>query len=119
MNRAGRWCGPIPRRRCMAIRVRCWINTGGILMYRRDFLKATAALSLAASSALGAEFQDRKPRVGLIGSGWYGKCDLFRPIQVAPVGVGSVGGGDKGVLFEAAGLCGQGPAPMQKPCARR
>ena len=28
-----------------------------------------------------------KKRVGLIGAGWYGKCDLFRLIQVAPVEV--------------------------------
>lgn len=29
----------------------------------------------------------RRKRVGVIGSGWYGKCDLFRLLQVASVGV--------------------------------
>ena len=58
-------------------------------MNRRNFLKVGAA-SLA-FSALGSEAQDvinQKPkRVGLIGCGWYGKADLLRLIQVAPVEV--------------------------------
>ena len=41
-------------------------------------------------------------RVGLIGSGWYGKCDLFRLIQVAPVEVVSLCDVDKKMLAEAA-----------------
>ena len=50
-------------------------------MDRRQFLSTTTA-SLAAALA------DEKPkRVGVIGCGWYGKCDLFRLIQVAPVEV--------------------------------
>ena len=69
-------------------------------MNRREFLKAggAAAAGLFAASSLGgypaslggdvAYAADRKPyRVGLIGSGWYGKSDLFRLIQVAPVEV--------------------------------
>jgi predicted dehydrogenase len=84
-------------------------------MYRRDFLKAGATLSLAASSAMGAEFQDRKPRVGLIGTGWYGKCDLFRLIQVAPVEVVSLCDVDKRLLSEAADLVAQRQASKKKP----
>ena len=41
-------------------------------------------------------------RVGLIGSGWYGKCDLFRLIQVAPVEVVSLCDVDKQLLADAA-----------------
>lgn len=84
-------------------------------MYRREFLTATAALSLGASSALGAEFQDRKPRVGLIGSGWYGKCDLFRLIQVAPVEVVSLCDVDRRMLSEAADLVSQRQASKKRP----
>lgn len=46
----------------------------------------------------------QKPRrVGLIGCGWYGKCDLFRLIQVAPVEVVSLCDVDKNMLTQAAG----------------
>ncbi len=41
-------------------------------------------------------------RVGLIGSGWYGKCDLFRLIQVAPVEIVSLCDVDKQLLADAA-----------------
>ena len=58
-------------------------------MNRRDFLKAGAA-GFAASMLGGyaAYAADQKTyRVGLIGTGWYGKSDLFRLIQVSPVEV--------------------------------
>ena len=50
-------------------------------MNRRQFLYTGAGLALSA-----AAYADQKPRrVGLIGPGLYGKTDLFRLIQVAPV----------------------------------
>jgi predicted dehydrogenase len=85
-------------------------------MNRREFLKSTAAVGSAAfgvgsaASAMSlnahvAGAADAKPlRVGLIGAGWYGKCDLFRLIQVAPVEVVSVCDVDKRQLAEAAEL---------------
>lgn len=55
-------------------------------MNRREILMAGAAgVTLGAAHRYAPDLQDRKPRVGLIGCGWYGKCDLFRLIQVAPV----------------------------------
>ena len=45
--------------------------------------------------------QDVK-RVGLIGCGWYGKCDLLRLIQVAPVEVVSLCDPDREMLAGAA-----------------
>src|SRR4051812_30166798 len=59
-------------------------------MNRRQFLHAGAAgLAMTGSDVLA--FADATPkRVGLIGCGWYGKCDLFRLIQVAPVEVVSL-----------------------------
>ncbi len=58
-------------------------------MQRRDFLHSTTAgLALAAGGYfVSAADTTKKPRVGLIGCGWYGKCDLLRLIQVAPVEV--------------------------------
>ena len=46
-------------------------------------------------------------RVGLIGSGWYGKSDLFRLIQVAPVEVVSICDVDKKMLQGAAEMTAQ------------
>src|SRR5436309_11902544 len=73
-------------------------------MNRRKFLQtgATAALALSALPNYAAEFGDMKKRVGLIGCGWYGKCDLFRLIQVAPVEVVSLCDVDKQMLADTA-----------------
>ncbi len=56
-----------------------------------------------------------KPRVGLIGCGWYGKCDLFRLIQVAPVEVVSLCDVDKKMLAEAAEMVAARQASKKKP----
>ena len=74
---------------------------------RRHFLKgSTALLALTSFGASGLDlFQSAKPyRVGLIGTGWYGKSDLFRLIQVAPVEVISLCDPDRNMLNEAAKL---------------
>jgi predicted dehydrogenase len=70
---------------------------------RRRFLGISAA-ALAWSRLPGhaAELLDPKKRVGLIGTGWYGKCDLFRLIQVAPVEVVSLCDVDRRMLADAA-----------------
>ena len=74
-------------------------------MHRRDFLKQSAAvLAVSGLPSYAGQFGDMKKRVGLIGSGWYGKCDLFRLIQVAPVEVVSLCDVDKKMLAEAAEL---------------
>jgi len=69
-------------------------------MNRRRFL---GAAGWAAASSYAAEFADDKPkRVGIVGPGWYGKTDLFRLIQVAPVEVVSLCDVDKRMLAKAA-----------------
>lgn len=85
-------------------------------MNRRNFLKLTAA-SLAFSSlgSYAVDFADQKKRVGLIGTGWYGKCDLLRLIQVAPVEVISICDVDKRMLAEAADLISTRQANHKKP----
>src|SRR5579859_7891353 len=84
---------------------------------RRRFLQA-ASTSLALS-ALGVEALDivnQKPkRVGLIGTGWYGKSDLFRLIQVAPVEVVSLCDVDKHLLAEAAQMVSQRQKSKKAP----
>src|SRR3974390_3100520 len=84
---------------------------------RRRFLQAASA-SLALST-LGADALDlinQKPkRVGLIGTGWYGKSDLFRLIQVAPVEVVSLCDVDKHMLAEAADLVSQRQKSKKAP----
>lgn len=79
------------------------------MINRRAFLKtASASLAFSALGAYGVELVNRKPkRVGLIGTGWYGKSDLFRLMQVAPVEVVSVCDVDKQLLSEAAGMVAQ------------
>src|SRR5690349_5548882 len=86
-------------------------------MNRRQFLTAAAAgLALARGRAYAAPFADQKPRrVGLIGTGWYGKCDLFRLIQVAPVEVVSLCDVDKRMLADAAEMTASRQISKKKP----
>src|SRR5260370_33658467 len=85
-------------------------------MNRRKFLQASAAgLALSGLAGYAAEFTDPKKRVGLIGCGWYGKCDLFRLIQVAPVEVVSLCDVDKRMLAEAAEMVAARQASKKKP----
>ncbi len=74
-------------------------------MNRRRFLQTSAAV-LAASTlrSYAVDFADQHKRVGLIGCGWYGKCDLLRLIQVAPVEVVSLCDVDRNMLSEAADI---------------
>jgi hypothetical protein len=72
-------------------------------MHRREFLKTTtAAAILSAVPAYAAQLAESRKRVGLIGTGWYGKTDLFRLIQVAPVDVVSLCDVDTVLLEDAA-----------------
>src|SRR6266508_209375 len=86
-------------------------------MNRRKFLKtsATAALALSALPNYAAEFADMKKRVGLIGTGWYGKCDLLRLIQVAPVDVVSPCDVDAKMLAEAADIVAARQGTKKEP----
>jgi predicted dehydrogenase len=86
-------------------------------MNRREFLKAGAAgLAMSALGGYVAHAADQKPlRVGLIGSGWYGKADLLRLIQVAPVEVVSISDVDKKMLAEAAELISTRQMNKKKP----
>src|SRR5438874_1134663 len=86
-------------------------------MNRRDFLQAgTAGLALSVAGGYHAAFAaDKAPRVGLIGCGWYGKIDLLRLIQVAPVEVVSLCDVDKKMLANAAEQVTGRQKSKQKP----
>jgi predicted dehydrogenase len=77
-------------------------------MRRRDFLATSAAASaaLAAPAPLFAS-RDKPLRVGLIGTGWYGKCDLLRLMQVTPVEVVALCDPDKRMLDGAEKIIGE------------
>ena len=77
---------------------------------RRHFIKgATASLALGTFGAYGLDLVNpQKPlRVALIGTGWYGKSDLFRLIQVVPVDVIALCDVDKNMLNAAGQLVSQ------------
>ena len=86
-------------------------------MDRRRFLHTSAAgLAFPAAGGCAVEYADQKPkRVGLIGPGWYGKCDLFRLIQVAPVEVVSLCDVDRTMLAQAAEMVATRQASKKKP----
>ena len=87
-------------------------------MNRREFLAAGAA-GLALGTFVPhmfAQAADPKPlRVGLIGTGWYGKNDLYRLIQVSPVDVVSLCDVDRRMLEDAGGLVAARQASKKTP----
>jgi len=86
-------------------------------MLRRDFLKTTgAALAFSAMPAYAQQFPDVKKRVALIGTGWYGKSDLFRLVQVAPnIEIVSLCDADSKMLDECAAMCAERQASKKRP----
>jgi predicted dehydrogenase len=85
-------------------------------MKRRDFLAVGGASLLAALPAVHAGHRDdKKLRVGLIGSGWYGKCDLLRLMQVAPVDLVSICDVDTQMMADAVKLIGERKGFTQEP----
>ncbi|HVX51081.1 MAG TPA: Gfo/Idh/MocA family oxidoreductase [Chitinophagaceae bacterium] len=85
---------------------------------RRNFIKETsAALALTTAQASGMTLQKPTPvrRVALIGTGWYGKSDLFRLIQVAPVEVIALCDIDQHQLANAADLVAQRQLNKKRP----
>ncbi|NMC20906.1 MAG: Gfo/Idh/MocA family oxidoreductase, partial [Thermogutta sp.] len=73
-------------------------------MKRRAFLTSAAAgLILGTSPGYAVGLTRRKPRrLGLIGSGWYGKSVLLRFLQVEPCEVVALADVDRRMLAEAA-----------------
>jgi predicted dehydrogenase len=84
---------------------------------RRQFIRnSSAALTLAALNGR-LDFLANAPlrRVALIGTGWYGKSDLFRLIQVAPGEVVALCDVDQHQLEAAAALVSQRQQSHKRP----
>lgn len=95
-----------------------FFNMENFNINRRRFLQgATASLALSAFGARGMDIINpaQTLRVGLIGAGWYGKSDLFRLIQVAPVEVVAICDVDKNTLAKAASLVSQRQKSKKTP----
>ncbi|MEL6105737.1 MAG: Gfo/Idh/MocA family oxidoreductase [Planctomycetota bacterium] len=86
-------------------------------MDRRNFLSGAAVASTAASlaSKAHAAAADQPRRVGLIGTGWYGKCDLLQLMNIEPVEVVSLCDVDSKLLNECADLIEQRQASKKRP----
>jgi len=86
-------------------------------MHRRTFLKSTGAGLTAMSISHGAyaAAASQKPRVGIIGPGWYGKVDLFRLLQVADVEVVGVCDVDNQMAGAAADMVAERQKSGNKP----
>ncbi len=85
-------------------------------MYRRDFIKQSAALlAVSGLPSYVGQLGDMKKRVGLIGSGWYGKSDLLRMVQVAPIEVVSLCDVDKQMVSDAADLVATRQLSKKRP----
>jgi predicted dehydrogenase len=85
---------------------------------RRHFLKgaaATLALSHFGANAMDMLNPYKTYRVALIGTGWYGKSDLFRLIQVATVDVVALCDVDKNMLNAAAELVSKRQSSGKRP----
>src|SRR6266496_1012979 len=87
-----------------------------VVMDRRDFIKTSAILlAMSRRPAYAEQLAESRKRVGLIGAGWYGKTDLLRLIQVAPVEVVSLCDVDRHMLADAAALVATRQASKKKP----
>ena len=85
-------------------------------MYRRDFLKqSAAALAVSGLPRYAQQLADTRKRVALIGTGWYGKADLLRLVQVAPVNVVSLCDVDTRMLSDAADLVATRQVSKKRP----
>ena len=80
-------------------------------MLRRNFLATAAAYSLSAQTF---DVQ-KKRRVGLIGSGWYGKSDILRLVQIAPVEIVSICDVDSTMMEKAADLIASRQVSGKRP----
>ena len=94
------------------------VRPGPFSIGRRRFLTTSSAV--VATGLLGADGADvaAKPRrVGLIGAGWYGKSDLWRLVQVAPVEIVALADPDRRMLEGAVGIAEQRQASHARPAA--
>ncbi len=86
-------------------------------MDRRKFMQGSiAAMAVSAANRYAVEAADLPPkRVGLIGCGWYGKSDIFRLVQIAPVEIVSLCDVDRKMMADCADMAAARQASKRKP----
>ncbi len=84
-------------------------------MNRRTFVGSAAGMALTAAAGQAMQPSRKPRRVGLIGTGWYGKIDLLRLIQVEPVEVVSLCDADSAMLSQAADIVASRQKSGRKP----
>lgn len=85
-------------------------------MHRRKFLSSLTAAALTPAMARGAQSKRFEGlRVGVIGCGWYGKNDMGRLLQIAPVDVRALCDPDRNMLKEAADLAEKRQVSGKRP----
>ena len=86
-------------------------------MNRRTYLEASAAgLAYSSIASTAADIANGPTkRVALIGTGWYGKVDLLRLIQVAPVEVVALADVDSTMLSGAADIVAKRQKSGKRP----
>ncbi|MBR9774204.1 MAG: Gfo/Idh/MocA family oxidoreductase [Cytophagales bacterium] len=85
---------------------------------RRKFIKGSTAMATLATVGVPTmtfSAPNKKYNVGLIGTGWYGKSDLFRLIQVADIEVIGISDPDTHLLDEAGKLISQRQQSRKTP----
>src|SRR5688500_10033676 len=85
------------------------------VMHRRDFLKQSAAAFAFSRYPCAEQLADTRTLVRLIGTGWYGKTDLFCLIQGAPVEVVSLCDVDSRMVADAADQVASRQRSKQRP----
>ena len=75
----------------------------------------TGAGALISARAFANDLFQRRARIGLIGSGWYGKVDLLRLLQVAPVEVISICDVDRRMVTQAAEIIASRQVSKKRP----
>lgn len=87
-------------------------------MDRRQFMRGSAvaaSVATAIASRAHAAPAAKPRRVGLIGCGWYGKCDLLQLINIEPVEVVSLCDVDSTMLQQAADLIATRQKSKKRP----
>ncbi len=90
----------------------------GSSMTRRHFFEKTALATAAVATYVPTTFAaaaDKPKRVALIGTGWYGKCDLWRLTQISPVEIVSLCDVDSVLLHECADIAAQKQKSGKRP----